>query len=100
MPGVQVRLFVRTDRRAVYTGATTTASGAIWILDTGDDDAGSGTGRCARDNLMQRHTLTSEDWSILFWSFLEVAHNILVIVDDWLCTVGGFSRKPKGKYTA
>jgi len=49
---------------------------------------------------MQQRTLTSEEWSALFWGFLEVVHNVLVIVDDWICTAGGFSRKPKGKYAA
>jgi hypothetical protein len=34
-----------------------------------------------------------------FWyKFMQIAHHVIVIVDDFLCEQLDLSRKPKGKY--
>lgn len=32
------------------------------------------------------------------YRLLSILHHVLVMLDDWVCEVGEFSRRPKGKY--
>jgi hypothetical protein len=32
------------------------------------------------------------------YKLMTILHHVLVMIDDWICEIGQFSRKAKGKY--